>query len=293
MITIDKSRCNLCGICLPVCVRRILRPGEKSVEVTDPPLCLSCGHCKAVCPTDAPRFKVGNEEFVPAPKREEIPEASGFFRFLRSRRSLRRYQDRPVEKEKLAKVLEAGRYAPTGANRQACEYTIVSGRKTLDPVCNLAIQVLLARGREINAVLEDHRRRQAPLPEEYAILQNYPAVWERIDQAWKRGEDQLLYRTPALVLIHIKEGVATSAEVDAAIASTHMILMAETLGLGTCYIHFLVWAIGLSPELRILLKIPDDHKVYVDFTIGYPDVEYLRLPARKPAKATWIGEFVE
>ena len=160
MIAIDESRCNLCGLCVPVCVRRILTKGEKSILVADPSLCLECGHCKAVCPTDAPQLPGMNEQFQTAPLKEEIPGAADLFRFFRRRRSLRVYRPDPVEKEKLKMLIEAGRYAPTGSNRQACEYLVVSGRKILDQVCALATQALQEEGGKFRkAWINTDRRR--------------------------------------------------------------------------------------------------------------------------------------
>ena len=76
MVSMDEGRCNLCGLCVPVCVRRILKLGTRSVEVTDPSLCLACGHCKAVCPTDAPQFPGFNEQFTPVPISKDVPTAA-------------------------------------------------------------------------------------------------------------------------------------------------------------------------------------------------------------------------
>lgn len=291
MISIDESKCTNCGLCIPVCVRRILQEGEKSAEIIGPAMCLYCGHCKAVCPTDAPQFSEGNEEFKPGPSKEEIPSPAPFFRFLRSRRSLRLYQDRPVEKEKLKMLIEAGRFAPTGSNRQACEYVVVSGRKALDKICSLAIQNLQRQGKAIQEVLDEHSRLKKPLPEEMISRQTLPAVWDRIAKKWDEGTDQLLHHAPSLVIIHMKSNLATTPEIDAAIASTQMILMAETQGLGTCYIGFLITAIENSEELKEMLKIPSDHRSLVAFIVGYPDVEFLRMVYRNPAKTTWIDEF--
>lgn len=293
MISIDENICTKCGLCMSVCVRRIIQERENSVQIIDPAMCLYCGHCKAVCPTDAPRFSLGNEEFTPVPSKEEIPPAAPFFRFLRSRRSLRLYQDKPVEKEKLKMLIEAGRFAPTGSNRQACEYVVVSGRNVLDKVCTLAIQSLQKQGKAIQEVIDQHNRLKKPLPEELTSRQNLPAVWERIAQKWAGGVDQLLHQAPALIIIHIKKNLATTPEVDAAIASTQMVLLAETLSLGTCYIAFLIWAIENTEELKKMLEIPSDHKALIAFTVGYPAVEYLKLVARNPAKSTWVGEFKE
>jgi len=293
MISFDENRCNLCGICVPVCVRRILKLGENRVEVTDPGQCLACGHCKAVCPVDAPQFGEGNEEFEPGPSKEEIPAPAPFFHFLRSRRSLRIYQGKPVEKNKLEMVINAGRYGPTGSNRQACEYVAVSGRKTLDKVCSLAIQNLQEQGKVMQEVIDRHLRSKKPLPQKMISRQNLPAVWERIAKKWEEGGDQLLHHAPGLVIIHMKKGMATTPEIDAAIASTQMILMAETLGLGTCYIGFLIRAIENSKKLKKMLGIPPDHKALIALTIGYPAVQFLRLVYRNPAKTTWLGEFPE
>jgi nitroreductase/NAD-dependent dihydropyrimidine dehydrogenase PreA subunit len=293
LITIDAAKCTLCGECIPLCVRRILEEGENSVRITDPGMCLYCGHCKAICPSDAFRFSEGNEQFLPVPDKKEIPAAAVFFRFLRRRRSLRSYQDRPVEKTKLKMLVEAGRYAPTGSNRQACEYVVVSGRKTLDRVCTLAIEDLLQQGRAIQEEVDRHSRLKKPLPEELISRQTLPPVWERIARKWEEGVDQLLHHAPALVIIHMKKNLATTPEVDAAIASTQMVLLAETLGLGTCYIGFLIWAIESSAELKKLLGIRLDHKALVSFTVGYPAVEFLRFVARNPAKANWVGEFLD
>ena len=123
--------------------------------------------------------------------------------------------------------------------------------------------------------------------------QNLPEVWERIAKKWEEGGDQLLHHTPALVIIHMKKGLATTPEIDAAIASTQMILMAETLGLGTCYIGFLIWAIENSKKLKKMLGIAPDHKALIAFTIGYPGIQFLRLVARNQAKVRWFSEFPE
>ena len=293
MISIDKSQCNLCGLCVPVCVRRILTKGEKSILVTDPSLCLACGHCKAVCPTDAPQLPGMNEQFQPAPLKKEIPGAADLFRFFRRRRSLRIYRPDPVEKEKLKMLIEAGRYAPTGANRQACEYLVVSGRAILDQVCTLATRALQEEGKKIQETVDQYRQAKKPLPEDLVSQQYFPAVWDRIAKKWKEGADQLLHNAPALVLIHIKEHSATTAEIDAAIAATHEVLLAEALGLGTCFIAFLVRTLQDSNELRSLLKIPEGNRVYIALTVGYPAVTYLRLVGRRPARVKWIGEFLE
>jgi len=163
----------------------------------------------------------------------------------------------------------------------------------LDSVCTLATQVLQEQGREIREAVEQCRKAKKPLTADLNSQQYFPAVWDRIAKKWKEGKDQLLHHAPALVLIHLRENAATTPDLDAGIAATQMVLMAEALGLGTCFIFFLVRTLRESKELQSLLKIPKNHQVYVALTVGYPAVTYLRFVGRRPAKVDWIGEFSE
>ena len=50
-------------------------------------------------------------------------------KFLKSRRSIRKYKDKPVEQDKIEKCLEAARWAPSASNRQPWEFLIVKDEK--------------------------------------------------------------------------------------------------------------------------------------------------------------------
>ena len=61
---------------------------------------------------------------------------------IRQRRSVRAYQDRPIEEEKLQQVLEAGRLAPSGNNRQEWVFVVVRDsakrEQLVEACCNQA-----------------------------------------------------------------------------------------------------------------------------------------------------------
>ena len=61
---------------------------------------------------------------------------------LKTRRSVRYYQDRLPEKELLDKILEAGTYAPTGKNNQAPIIVAITNKETRDKLSKLNAQVL-------------------------------------------------------------------------------------------------------------------------------------------------------
>ena len=72
------------------------------------------------------------------------------------RRSCRKYSDRPVEAEKLARIIEAGQYAPSGMGRQPVTFVAVTDPATVERLSQLNAQVMgsngsLAMGNLLNA----------------------------------------------------------------------------------------------------------------------------------------------
>lgn len=65
---------------------------------------------------------------------------------LLTRRSVRKYSDRPVEDEKLDKVLAAGLYAPTGMNNQLPVLVAVRDKATRDKLSRMNAAVMGTSG---------------------------------------------------------------------------------------------------------------------------------------------------
>lgn len=60
------------------------------------------------------------------------------FEAIKKRRSIRSYKDKPVEEEKLIKIIEAAREAPSASNRQEWRFIIVKDSKTKAALCAAA-----------------------------------------------------------------------------------------------------------------------------------------------------------
>ncbi len=78
--------------------------------------------------------------------------------------------------------------------------------------------------------------------------------------------------------------VSGKDEVNPALASSYMEIMAESLGLGVLYSGFFKICAGLSRKLHKLLDLPKGHKVVTCMVIGYPAVKYQRIVPRKELK---------
>ena len=289
IVWIDEDRCTLCGLCIPVCVRRILEEREGTVRVTDPTECILCGHCKAICPEDAPQLpSLNTEEFGPVPRQEDLPQADQLMALFRSRRSTRIFQKRAVEKEKLERIIQAGRFAPTGGNRQSLQYVVLHSAETIQRIRTMATEALVDQAKMIEEAIERTEERGEPLPVEYQVRQLYVPRWREMADLNKQGIDRLFFHAPALIICHFSPLEAVTAEVDSGLSAMQMNLMAEALELGTCFCGFFVFAIQESAELRKVLEIPKDHRVPLSFMVGYPDVTFSRLVSRNPARVRWL-----
>ena len=289
IVWIDEDRCTLCGLCIPVCSRRILEERDGVVRVTDPTRCNLCGHCKAICPEDAPQLpSLNTEEFTPVPRQEDLPQPEELMALFRSRRSIRIFHRKVVEKEKLQRIIQAGRFAPTGGNRQPLHHVVLQSAEMIQTIRTMAIDVLVDQAKKIESAIERAQERGEPLPENYQLIQLYAPLWRNMADLNKQGIDRLFFHAPALIICHFSRLESSTPDVDPVLSAMQMLLMAEALELGTCFCGFLVSAIEESPELRKALQIPKDHRVPLSFMVGYPDVTFSRLVSRKPPSVSWL-----
>ena len=89
------------------------------------------------------------------------------------------------------------------------------------------------------------------------------------------GDDFFFKGAPAAIL------TISKSTVDAALASSYMELMAESLGLGVFYSGFFVAASKYVPAVKKLLDLPDGQDVVTCLVIGHSDVKYRRTVPRR------------
>ena len=72
---------------------------------------------------------------------------------INTRRSVRKWQDRPIENDKLNRILEAGRVAPSASNRQPWKFIVVRDQQTRERLAVAAEQRFVARAPVVIAVV--------------------------------------------------------------------------------------------------------------------------------------------
>jgi nitroreductase/NAD-dependent dihydropyrimidine dehydrogenase PreA subunit len=270
LITIDEGKCKKDGLCAGECPMAIIRMAEGEFPVLvdgGDMMCNDCGHCVAVCPHDALAHERVPVDASPKIEKDLKINEAQMVQFLRSRRSIRRFEDQPVEKEKIERLIEIARYAPTGNNGQLIEWQVFTDTEAIKGLTSLVVDFL----RSIIKDMGGH---------------SYAGVMSMIVGAWDMGYDAVLWSAPAVVLASAPK-TALSGEQDVASVLTYFQLAATTMGLGTCWAGMMQNALKGSPELKAAVHLPVGHIYHYPMMLGYPKPKYFRMPERRSPKINW------
>ena len=112
---------------------------------------------------------------------------------------------------------------------------------------------------------------------------------ERIISEFEAGLDPIFYQAPVLVITHANMTITPCPLEDATLAAYHMMLMAQSLGLGTCYIGSFYEYANESQTILEALAIPPDNNILMAFTLGYPAIRFRKMVDRNKPEVQWIG----
>lgn len=183
---------------------------------------------------------------------------------IKSRRSTREFKVNAVPQELLDRVIEAGRYAPSGGNSQSTHFIVVEKKEVLTELAELAKQEFAKMEIEENT---------------------YKSLVHSIS-ASKKGEYVFHYQCPVLIITANKKDYGNNIA-DCACALENMMLMANALDLGSVWINQLRW-LNENPVLTAKMKelgMADDERVYGALALGYADTDD-GMPVRQPLART-------
>jgi nitroreductase len=149
-----------------------------------------------------------------------------------SRQSDRKYSDRPVEREKLDRIIEAGRMAPSACNAQPWKFILVTDHDLIVRIAEAASAKLIGMNSFVaraNAII--------------VIVREKPNLSSKVGATIKNKDYSLI---------------------DIGIATENVCLQAKAEGIGSCIIGWFD-----ENELRKILSIPKLKRVELIITLGY------------------------
>jgi nitroreductase len=179
---------------------------------------------------------------------------------IRSRRSIRDFKSEQVKREDLDSIVEAGLYAPSASNAQNLHYTVIQNQALIKDISKWIVEEIEKGG---NDYLKDLVKRSGG-----AIFRNAPTI-----------------------VIMSADGKDRFGVVNAAAATENMLIAAESLGIGSCWIGMIAVLTGSKNinEYMKKLMIPDGYALQFGMTLGYKASANAEVPERKKDLVSYVN----
>ncbi len=187
------------------------------------------------------------------------------------RRSIRAFKSEPVARETIETILSHVIKAPSAINLQPWEFTVVMGEE---------------KDRLSRKLLKSYREKQIscspgnvkPLADTFS-KRGLASVELMTPSLAKMGHDFNtfinegscnFYGAPTAVILCLDNAFSKARLVDVGIAVGYFVLIAQSMGLGTCTIGLIN---AYEEEIKEVLNIPENKDVVIGIALGYPDLE--------------------
>ena len=166
-----------------------------------------------------------------------------------TRRSTRSFKPDAVAPEKLETILNAARQAPSGGNNQTNHFLVIRNREVMDRLVELTVTAF----------------------SEMEIAEDTYASLKHAISAAKKGGYVFHYNAPLLIAVANRKDYGNNMA-DCACAIENMMVAANALDLGSCWINQLRW-LNEDPRLVAYLRalgMKEDERIYGAVAIGCP-----------------------
>ncbi|QYZ79924.1 nitroreductase family protein [Methanofollis formosanus] len=181
---------------------------------------------------------------------------------IRGRRSIRAYEERPLDEETVTTIIDAGIHAPTAMGLQPWRFIVVRDRGLMKQISDYCKPVL-------RTMLEGATDETATVFRELLSRENF----------------EIFYGAPVLVLV-LGDRKNPYSTYDCTLCAGTMMLAAHAMGIGSCWIGAAGPVAG-SHELMKMLEVPAGYEIIAPLIFGYPG-EHPGMPARAEPRITWV-----
>ena len=179
-----------------------------------------------------------------------------------SRRSVRLYSDKEIPREILEGIIKAGTAAPSGSNTQAWRFVVVQDKATRQKLAALSAP-------KVEKWMEKYAN------EQFKVLRKRLAA---------KDPDTVYYSAPVIIFVI---GKGNTASFDCSMACENMMLAARSMDIGSCWVLFGQLVID-EPEVKAMLELKDDEKVFGPIIFGYPKNGFPQSPPKNEPVIKWV-----
>ncbi|MEJ2013220.1 MAG: nitroreductase family protein [Anaerolineales bacterium] len=274
VVTVDREKCNGCGICIRrfegYCISE-----QAGIPVIDYAICNVCQKCVAICPTGA--FLVNNTEpeRLEGIKTLEPEELRGL---LSRRRSTKIFKDDQLSRSTIQDVVSVAKYAPN--QHKNIDAVVITRSQTLEKIDRAALRfykriytapfsmkVLTWLFRLFSSDLHTIKRKM-----EYDLFVRKQII--------KPG-------TQALVVL-VGNTRASVTESSAQYLLATMIVFAEALGVGSCLMDSIKIVMNNNGKLRKEVSVDGREKILGVLALGYSAERILNIPRGYELNIRWV-----
>ncbi len=254
---INEEKCVKCGLCVNDCIVHCLEQNEETkipqFKKYKEGTCIKCQHCLAICPTGALSIWGKNPE-----NSEQINQINSdeLLNLIKSRRSIRAYKPENLDKDRLSKLKDMLKWAPTGVNFHKLHFSFIDDKEVLDDIRTNVTPRLIK-------FLDN------------TVVQTTMGHFAELKKPLENGQDVIFRGAPHMVVVSTPTN-APCHNIDPIIALSYFELYAQSLGVGTVWCGFADLCFRIFPDLCSYIGVPDGYKVSYAMLFGLPNVKYSR-----------------
>ncbi|MFA4986400.1 MAG: nitroreductase family protein [Candidatus Brocadiia bacterium] len=283
-VKVDRGACIACGACTRLCSAGLfeMRDG-KLVKGENPKTgCAECGHCMAVCPTEAIFAKdFDYSGCIAAEHRPDDPERlAGLFA---ARRSVRDFSPEPIPREVVERIIKSATEAPMALPPQKLGITAIIGREKVGEIAKVCEQEFERFGKNLKKPIFRMIMWMSMSGKDYKFVRRFVGDFlvPTLMASKAQGRDGVTYGAPALLLIHGGKSDFGGTE-DAQILATYLQLAATAEGWGSIILGDVPPLFeNFRPQYKAKYGIPNGNKVILSVALGKSNIIFLRSAPRK------------
>lgn len=267
---LSEDKCGKCNKACPIPRLGVVKSiRNEPVRIT----CIKCQACMTVCPTQA--ITVGDKPPLDPMSKNPLSYEQ-LIAALEERRSARDFKSKKISEEDLGKLIRSVRCSPIGHNHSYIGMVIVEREDLLKELSRVCMESWGWMTRFINRPVFNLLFKKMLGKRTYSLFSELAKYYKEEKEYYEAGGDPILFNG-SVILITAPAGEKMGMY-EAGLATMHLMLCAETLGLGTCLSGILM---AMQDKVKKVLGLPKDIDICGAVIIGHPDIKRYGVPHRK------------